>query len=67
MEVEEGSDQKVALLLHLINVHVYSKESFLPFENCADLMKLDNFVTFGRPLSGKVIIQEMTEFVVSIN
>ena len=47
MEVEEGSDQKVALLLHLINVHVYSKESFLPFKNCADLMKLENFVTFA--------------------
>ena len=28
-------------------------------------MKLDNFVPFGRPPSGKVIIQEMTKFVVS--
>ena len=25
-------------------------------------MKLDNLVSFGRPLSGKVIIQVMTEF-----
>ena len=29
-------------------------------------MKLDNFVPFGRPQSGKVIIQVMTKFVVSI-
>ena len=25
-------------------------------------MKLDNLISFGRPLSGKVIIQVMTEF-----
>ena len=30
-------------------------------------MKLDNFVSFGRPPSGKIIIQVMTEFVVSNN
>ena len=28
-------------------------------------MQLDNCVAFGRPLSGKFIIQVMTEFVVS--
>ena len=28
-------------------------------------MKFDNFVPFGRPPSGKVMIQVMTEFVVS--
>ena len=28
-------------------------------------MKLDNFVPYGRPSYGKVIIQVMTEFVVS--
>ena len=30
-------------------------------------MKLDNFVPFGRPQSGKVIIQLMTELDVSNN
>ena len=30
-------------------------------------MKLDNFVPFGRPQSGTVIIQLMTELDVSIN
>ena len=28
-------------------------------------MKLENVVPFGRPLSGKVIIQVMTEYVVT--
>ena len=40
------------------------KYNFLPFEKCAEhkqyFMKLDHFVTFGRPQSGLVIIQLMT-------
>ena len=43
----------------------------LPFEKCAEhlqyFVKLDNFVPFGRPQSGAVIIQLMTELDVSNN
>ena len=43
--------------------------NFIPFEKSAKCkqysMKLDNFVPFGRPPSGKVIIQVMTKLVVS--
>ena len=44
---------------------------FLPFEKCAEhfqyFMKVDTFVPFGRQPSGKVIIQVMTDFVISKN
>ena len=45
--------------------------NFLPFDKCAEheqfLLKLDNFVPCGRLPFGKVVIQIMTEFVVSNN
>ena len=47
------------------------KYNIFPFEKCAEhlqyFMKLDNFVPFGRPQSGTVIIQLMTELDVSNN
>ena len=45
--------------------------NILPFEKCAEhyqqFMKLDKFVSFGRPESGTVIKQLMTELDVSNN
>ena len=47
------------------------KYNILPFEKCAEhsqlFMKLDHFDLFGRPQSGTVIIQLMTELNVSNN
>ena len=68
--------RQVLLWIHILFVNwkkqnFNGKGNFLFFEKCAQhlhyLMKLDNFVPFGRPSSGKVIIQVMTEFVVSGN
>ena len=45
--------------------------TFLPLDKCAEhleyFMKLDNFVLFGRPQSGTVNIQLMTELDVLIH
>ena len=45
--------------------------NILPFEKYAKysqyLIRLDNCVPFGRPSAVKVIMQEITEFVVSKN
>ena len=47
------------------------KYNFLPLEKCAEhleyLMKLDKFVTFGRPQSGTMIIQLMTSLMFLID
>ena len=53
----------------LLNANFQWKYNILPFEKCAEheqkFMKLDNFVPFGRPQSGTIIIQLMTELDVS--
>ena len=55
----------------LENLNFSGNYNILPFEKCAEhlqkFMILDNFVPFGRPPSGTVIIQLMTELDVTYN
>ena len=60
---------KHVLLVYWKTQKFSGKYNILPLEKCAENLekfkKLDNFVPFGRPQSGTVIIQLMTEYDVS--
>ena len=66
--------RKILLWIHVLFVYWKTqnfswKYNILPFEKCAEhkqyFMKLDSFVPYGRPQSGTVVIQLLTELDVS--
>ena len=68
--------QKLLLGIHVLFVYwktqnFRGKNNILPFEKCEEnkqlFFKLDNFVPFGRPQPGTIIIQLMTQLDVSHN
>ena len=68
--------REILLRIHVLFVYwktqnFSGKYNILPFEIWAEhqqkLIKLDNFVPFGRPQSGTVIVQLMTRCNVSNN